>query len=155
MDILIVSALVLLGAFFLVIELLILPGVSIGVLLSIASNVGAGYIAFTRLGVTAGVITIVTMVVLSTIALCFSLRAKTWRRLTLNDKLESSSAKSASIQLSVGDVGESVSRLAPMGRVVINGKNYEAKSVGEYIGEHTPIEVVDFENSNVIVKKVK
>ncbi len=152
MDILIVSALVLLGVLFLTIELLILPGVSIGGLLSVASDIGAAYLAFTRLGVSAGVVTIVAIILLSAIALYFSLRSKTWRRLTLNAKLESSSANTPQVALSVGDVGEAASRLAPMGRVVIKGKSYEAKSSGEYIDARASIEVVDFENSNVVVK---
>jgi membrane-bound ClpP family serine protease len=42
---------------------------------------------------------------------------------------------------------------SPMGKVEIDGKHYEAKSGGEYIDQRTEVEVVGFENSNIIVRK--
>ena len=36
----------------------------------------------------------------------------------------------------------------------IDGKYYEAKSGGEYIDQRTEVEVVGFENSNIIVRKM-
>ncbi len=152
MDILLISALVLLGIIFLVVELLILPGISIGGVLSALSYGGAIYIAYGRLGGFAAVVVAVVIAVLSTIALVVSLRGKTWKRLALNDKLEAASNQAPEAEVKVGDTGEALSRLAPMGRVVINGTNYEAKSSGEYIDAKSRVEVVGFENSNVVVR---
>ena len=55
----------------------------------------------------------------------------------------------------IGDRGVAITRLAPMGKVEINGKTFEAKSVSELIDEHSHVEVTGYENFNVIVKKVK
>ena len=55
--------------------------------------------------------------------------------------------------LHVGDRGTAVSRLAPMGKIEIAGRNYEAKSVDTYIDQRSPVEVVGFENFTVIVRK--
>ena len=41
-----------------------------------------------------------------------------------------------------------------MGKVQIGGKIYEAKSVDVYIDQKQDVEVVGFENFNVIVRKI-
>ena len=147
--------LVLLGVFFLVVELVFLQGVTIGVLLSLASYGSAIYLAFRSNGVMGGVIVIVIILLLSLIATIFSLRAKTWRRLALNDKLEGVSMPSPEHELVVGDKGVSLSRLCPMGKVNFNGKVYEAKSLDAYIDQRSEVVVVGFENFTVLVKIVK
>lgn len=145
--------LVLLGVFFLVAELIFLPGVTLGAILAAASYGVAIYFAFVRLGVIGGVFTIVVVVAASLIAVVVSLRAKTWQRLALKDKVEGTSMGSPAQALKVGDKGVTVSRLSPMGKVNIGGKVYEAKSVDAYIDQRCEVEVVDFENFNVVVKK--
>ena len=145
--------LVLLGVFFLVAELIFLPGVTLGAILAAASYGAAIYFAFVRLGVIGGVLTIVVVVAASLVAVVVSLRAKTWQRLALNDKVEGTSMESPAQELKVGDKGVAVSRLSPMGKVNIGGKVYEAKSIDAYIDQRCEVEVVDFENFNVIVKR--
>ena len=145
--------LVLLGVFFLVAELIFLPGVTLGAILAAASYGAAIYFAFVRLGIIGGVLTIAVVVAAALVAVVMSLRAKTWQRLALNDKVEGTSMDSPAQALKVGDKGVAVSRLSPMGKVKIDGKVYEAKSVDAYIDQRCEVEVVDFENFNVVVKK--
>jgi membrane-bound ClpP family serine protease len=54
-----------------------------------------------------------------------------------------------------GDRGVALGRLAPMGTVVIDGRNYEAKTTGGFVDQHTEVEVIGFENFNIIVRPVK
>jgi membrane-bound ClpP family serine protease len=146
--------LVLLGVFFLVAELIFLPGVTLGAILAAASYGAAIYSAFVRLGVIGGVVTIVAVVAVSLVAVVISLRAKTWQRLALNDKVEGTSMESPSQELNVGDKGVAVSRLSPMGTVVIDGTTYEAKSLDAYIDPRSEVEVIGVENFTVLVKKI-
>ena len=57
-------------------------------------------------------------------------------------------------EVKAGDRGVAVSRLAPMGKVEIGGRIYEAKSTDVYIDQRSTVEVVGFENFNVVVRKV-
>lgn len=57
-------------------------------------------------------------------------------------------------ELTLGAVGTTVSRLSPMGKININGKIYEAKSTDVFIDQREQVEVVGFENFNVIVRKL-
>ena len=149
-----ITFLVLLGVFFLVAELVFLPGLTFALVLSLLSYSAAIYLGFARLGFVGGVITIVIVVAVSLLATVLSLRAKTWQRLALKDKVEGQSMDTPSDNVNVGDKGVCVSRLSPMGKVNIAGKVYEAKSVDAYIDQRSEVEVVGFENFAVIVKKV-
>ena len=147
--------LVLLGLLFLLVELVLLPGVSVGALLTLVCYGSALYLAFSNFGTTAGLIVLAVILLLSLVAIIFSLRAKTWRRLSLNEEVTSSSMPSPADELKIGDQGRALSRLAPMGKVDFGGKIFEAKSLDAYIDARSTVEVVGFENFNVIVKKTE
>lgn len=145
--------LILLGVLFLVAELVFLSGSLVGTILSLICYGGAVWMAFTKFGNTAGIIVIVIIALVSLAATVISLRAKTWQRLSLSQELESSSMEQPETHLKIGEKGVTVSRLSPMGKVEIGGNIYEAKSTDVYIDPKTEIEVIGFENFNVIVKK--
>lgn len=155
MDLFYIVLLVLLGLLFLVAELVLLPGVSVGAVLAMASYGGAIYLAFRNLGTAAGVAVIVVILLLSVAAVVVSLRAKTWQRFSLRQEIRSSSSVLPAEELRVGQRGVTLSRLSPMGKVEIDGKVYEAKSTGAYVDPRQEIEVVGFENFSVIVKTLK
>ena len=136
------------GLLFLVAELVLLPGVSIGAILALVCYGSSIYLAFRDLGPVAGSVVVLVILV--------SLRAKTWQRFSLKQKINSSSMPTLPEQeLSVGDRGTTLSRLSPMGKIEVKGRTYEAKSLGAYVDPRKEIEVVGFENFSVIVKTTK
>ncbi|MBQ9138890.1 MAG: NfeD family protein [Alistipes sp.] len=145
--------LILLGILFLIAELVLLPGVTFGAILAMACYGGAIWYAFDTLGVTAGVVTIVIVAIVSLISIVFSLRAKTWQRFALRQEIDSTSMPKPETELSVGAVGVAVSRLSPMGKVQFGEKVYEAKSADVFIDQREQVVVVGFENFSVIVRK--
>lgn len=148
--------LVLFGLLFLVAELLLLPGVSIGAILALVCYGSSIYLAFRDYGTLAGIVVILVILVLSLVVTVVSLRAKTWQRFSLKQKINSSSMPTTPEQvLSVGDRGTTLSRLSPMGKVKFGGKVYEAKSLDAYVDPKKEVEVVGFENFSVIVKTTK
>lgn len=146
--------LVLLGLFFLVAELVFLPGAALGVILSLASYAAATYFAFVRIGMVGGFITLGIILLLSLIATIISLRAKTWQRFALKNKVEGQSMQTPAEEVKIGDCGVTISRLSPMGKVLIGGKEYEAKSTEAYIDQRTEVTVIGFENFTIIVKSI-
>ncbi len=148
--------LIILGAIFLMAELVLLPGVSIGGILALACDAAATYFAFAWLGTTIGWIVVGVILIVGLLVVILSLRSKTWQKLSLRQEITSSSMDMPQDNnVKIGDRGVAITRLAPMGKVEINGKTFEAKSVSELIDEHSEIEVTGYENFNVIVKKVK
>lgn len=155
MDMFYIILLIVLGLLFLVAELVLLPGVSIGAILSLTCYGASIYLAVRDYGVVGGVVVGAVIAILSLVATLVSLRAKTWQRFSLKQKIESSSMTTPQSDVKVGDLGTTLSRLSPMGKVEIEGRIYEAKSLDAYVDPRHEIEVVGFENFSVIVKPVK
>ena len=145
--------LIVLGLLFLVAELLLFPGLSIGGILALVCYGGAIWYAFDSLSVTAGIWTVVAVLALSLLSLIISLRAKTWQRLALKQEIDSVSMPKPETEVALGTLGVTISRLAPMGKVSINGKTYEAKSTDVFIDQRQYVEVVGYDNFTLIVKK--
>lgn len=151
----VVILLVFFGVLFLFAEIVLLPGISIGGILALVCYGSSIYMAFRDYGPLTGILVTLTILVLSVVATIISLRAKTWQRFSLKQRIESSSMRTPEEDhVRVGDLGVTLSRLSPMGKVEIGGRIYEAKSVDRYVDPRTDIEVVGFENFNVIVRVI-
>ena len=155
MEMFYIVLLVFFGLLFLVAELVLLPGVSIGAVLALVCYGSSVYLAFRDFGPVTGTVVILVILVLSVIATVVSLRAKTWPRFSLKEIRSSSMPVIPAEELQVGDRGVTLSRLSPMGKVEIGGRTYEAKSQGAYVDQQRDVEVVGFENFSVIVKTIK
>ena len=75
--------LIVLGLLFLVAEIVLLPGVSVGALLALVCDGSAIYLAFRYHDTPTGIVVVVLIVILSLVATILSLRAKTWQRFSL------------------------------------------------------------------------
>ncbi|WP_300722478.1 NfeD family protein [uncultured Alistipes sp.] len=156
MELFYIVLLIVLGLLFLVAELVLLPGVSVGALLALVCDGFAIWLGFRDFGTAGGAVVIVAVLVLSLVVTVVSLRAKTWQRFSLRQEIRSSSTPVLpSEELHAGDRGKTLSRLSPMGKVEIGGRIYEAKSLDAYVDPRREVEVVGFENFSVIVKPVK
>ena len=148
--------LIVLGLLFLGAELGLLPGGAIGASRALVFYGSSIYLAVRAYGTVAGVVVILAILLLSLVATIISLRAKTWQRFSLKQRVDSSSMPATPDQeLQVGDRGMTLSRLSPMGTVEVGGKVYEAKSLTAYVDPRREVEVVGFDNFSVIVKTVK
>ncbi|HEX3009719.1 MAG TPA: NfeD family protein [Bacteroidales bacterium] len=147
-----IAALILLGVILFLMEVLVIPGIGfagIGSFVLIAFGV---FLSYQHYGNEIGNYTLFGSLVFFVGMTIYALRAKTWKRLTLESAIDSKVNVLTKEDVNIGDEGIAVSRLAPMGKVQINNKIYEGKSLGEYITENTPIVVLKVNESNVIVK---
>ncbi|MDE7304391.1 MAG: serine protease [Alistipes sp.] len=149
-----IAILIFFGLLFLVAELVLLSGFSVGAVLALVCYGSSIYMAFRDYGPLTGSLVVVAVVLLSLVATVVSLRAKTWQRFSLKQEIRSSSMPRPEEELSTGARGTTLSRLSPMGKVEIDGRVYEAKSLDSYVDPRKEIEVVGFENFSVIVKTI-
>lgn len=56
-------------------------------------------------------------------------------------------------RLKVGDIGNSIGRLAPAGKALFEDEEYEVSSQGEYIDENTEIVIKRIVKNKIIVSK--
>jgi membrane-bound ClpP family serine protease len=156
MSITAIILLILLGIFLFIVEFLLVPGVTIAGIGGAIVMAVAVYMAYTTHGNTVGNYTLVATLVLTVGIGAYVMRAKTWKRLALNKNLEGKVEVGLENDVvKVGDRGESITRMAPVGRVIVNGLIVEGKSQRGFLDQHTPIEVIKVLNTQVIVKSLK
>lgn len=152
----VIIILIVLGILLFVIEFLLVPGVTIAGIGGLILTVFGVYKAFGEYGSTVGVWILIGTLLLSVFVIAMSLRTRTWNRLMLKTNSDGSVDKDLTEeQVKTGDQGSTLTRLAPMGKILVNEIVREAKSVEGYIDEHTDIEVVSVEGTRISVKPIK
>jgi membrane-bound ClpP family serine protease len=147
--------LLLLGDILVLAELLIIPGTIFTGLLGLGSIVGSCYLAYSQIGTTASIVIFIINVVILIICTVLLLRAKTWKKLSLDTKIESTiDNKPQEKGLAVGHQGETITRLAPMGKVEFDGKTIEATSEDGILDPHAKIVISKIEDNKIYVKKL-
>ncbi len=150
-----IVALILVGTLLLVAELVLLPGFTVAGICAFAADAAAVWLGFARYGTSVGLIVLGVVIAISAVATYMSLRARTWQRFSLKDSIDGVSQQlPADDGVKPGDRGTATTRLAPMGKVLIDGKIYEAKSIDAFVDQNTPVEVCEFDNFSIVVKKV-
>lgn len=148
--------LIVLGILLFVIEFLLVPGITVAGVGGLVLTVLGVYKAFNDYGTTAGAWFLIGTILLSILVIAFSLRARTWRKLMLKTNIESTvDTDITDDQIKVGDNGEAITRLAPMGKIKVNNIVREAKSMDGYVDEHSPVMVVSINGSSITVKQIK
>jgi membrane-bound ClpP family serine protease len=149
----IIVFLLLLGIFFLIVELFFIPGITLAGLAALASYAAAIYLAFTQISVLSGTLTLVAAVILSGLAIWLFLRSHALDKMALTTDIDSKIDPLQGLNIAVGDTGHSVSRLAPMGKVKIGDSVVEAKTQGEFIDQNVKIVVREVYTTNLLVEK--
>ncbi|MCL1832732.1 MAG: hypothetical protein FWG45_07500 [Oscillospiraceae bacterium] len=155
MTVALIILLIVIGLALLIVEVVVLPGITVagiaGVLL-IGSSI---FLTYRWFGNTAGTFSLIGTGILFIVFLIYALRAKTWDRLSLHSEIDSRVNVVDTDHIRPGDKGMTVSRLAPMGKILIHDKLMEGKSEFGLIDENREIEVVHVNESNIIVQEIK
>ena len=152
MDIIIVIVLCLIGILLIMVEIFLIPGLTITGIGGAAFSIGGIYYAFRYLGTTAGVITLVSVGLLIGIAFIYLVKSKALDSIALKTDINSTVAAKELTDISEGDTGITISRLNPIGKVRVNNITMEAKTLSEFIDENTAITVIKVFPTQLIVK---
>ena len=144
--------LIAIGVILYIIELLLLPGITIAAVGSFCSLVVGVAWAYVKYGAVTGTLMLGIALVCVLILTALFLRPKTWSRVALKTEITDAVEEPIRSQVAEGAEGIAITRLAPMGKVRINGNIYEAKSLDSYIDPQSDVVVTDYENSNIIVR---
>lgn len=147
-----IISLIIIGLLLLFAEILLIPGVGIAGILGLVSLGGSCFYAFNQMGGTVGTIVTAVNVALVVGLSIYVLRAKTWKRLSLDTNIDSKAV--ADTGLAVGDRGVTVSRLAPMGSVRFDTELVEVKALEGFVDPEVEVEIVLMEDGKIYVKPV-
>ncbi len=155
MTIFAIILLIFLGLLLLLIEFVIIPGVTvagIGGFLLLGASV---YMAFTKYGTGAGFLTLAFVLVASPLLIYFLFKSKMGKKMVLESLVDGKVDSFDTENIRVGDTGKTIGRLAPSGKVRVNNEVVEAQSTGGYIDHNTDIRVLKILTNKIIVEPFK
>ena len=147
-----IISLIIIGLILLLLEIFVLPGFIVGII-GAGLIIGGVVMTFNQYGNTIGILSIFTSIVLFIASFALGLKSKTWKKLMLNTQIDGKAGENPKEQhIKIGDKGITISRLAPMGKVMLNDEFFEAKSSNLFIDQNTEIEVINVIHNQIIVK---
>jgi len=147
-----------LGLVLLLIEIFLIPGFGLtgitGIILifvSIFLTLGGGAKALYSIGIVA-----VILLILFIILLFLFPKIPIWKKLGLKEKLETEKGYTSYTKIDelIGKEGVVITTLRPAGTIEIDGKKYDALSLGEFIEKGEKIKVIKVEGGKIIVEKI-
>ena len=155
MEALIIIALILAGLLLFIVEVFLIPGISIAGIASAICILYANYYAFSALGAEAGFLTLAVSVAGCIGITAWFMHSKTVHKLSLKKSLDYKINPLKGLNIKVGNEGIAVTRLALIGNAEISGHIIEVRSADGLIDEKTPIYVERIVENTVIVRKLK
>lgn len=152
MSLLAIILLILLGLVLLLIEFAVIPGITIAGIGGFLMLIGSVYIAFTEYGTVAGLITLAVVLIAAPLMIYYFFKSKQGKKMILESSISSKVETVNNEKLKIGDIGKSIGRLAPSGKVRVNGEVLEAQSTGSFIDHNTEIKIVKILTNKIIVE---
>ena len=150
-----VVSLIIVGMVLLFAEILLIPGVGIAGILGLLSMGGSCFYAFHEFGhLTGGIVTGVNVILL-VVMVVYVLRAKTWKRMSLETNIDSKAVADDSGIVCIGDVGRTMTRLAPTGSVRFGDNLVEAKAIEGMLDPGVDVEIVMIEDNKIYVRIIE
>lgn len=153
MEIVVVIILLIVGIALMLIELFLIPGLSVAGISSLLFMGGSVYYAYTFIGDTAGHLTLFGSVFFTAVGVWIFIKSKALEKMSLKTSIESKNDPLSGINIHIGDVGVTSSRLAPMGKIKINGQIVEAKAIDDFIDQNTEVVIRQVYSTNVLVER--
>lgn len=154
MDITIVVILLLLGIVFFLLELFLIPGISLAGIAGTLFMGSAIYYAYSQIGSAAGHLTVAGSIVLLAITIWIFVRSKALEKMSLKAEIKGKNDPLENMVINIGDQGVTQSRLAPMGKVKVNGHIVEAKTNDDFIDPGVEVIVLQVFNTNILVERL-
>lgn len=154
MSLAIIISIIVLGLLLLTLEIVALPGGIAGILgfLLIAVGVWQGY---ATQGSTGGTIILCCTLAACIVLLALFLKPRTWNRFSLKEESDSAVNQIDDPNITIGARGNTIARLAPTGKALIDGQLVEVHAVNKFIDPDRPIEVVAIEGYRIDVRETE
>ncbi|MDR3119630.1 MAG: NfeD family protein [Mediterranea sp.] len=155
MDIVIIIILIVAAIVLFLVEVFLIPGISLAGIAAVAALVYANYYAFAYMGSTAGFITLIVSVAACVGSVILFMRSKMLDKISLKQNIDSKVDKEVEQSIRVGEKGVTTTRLALIGYAEIGGKFVEVKSTDGFLDEKTPVVVSRIADGMILVEEDK
>ncbi len=147
-----ILVLIFIGIILILVEFLVLPGTNIAGIIGLLLIIGGIYFSYKDLNTIVAHFILGGTFLFMIAAITFAIRSNTWQKLSLNTSIDSKVENIKKDTVAVGDKGITITRLAPIGKAMVNEIAFEAKSNHKFLDPNTPIEVINIMGNQIIVK---
>ncbi len=154
MSITAIIVLIAIGLLLILIEIFLLPGINVAGIVGVVLVLGGIIFAYRDLQPIYAHVILAGTLVASVGSIIIAMRAGTWKKISLNETIDSKIINVDPNIIKTGDTGKTISRLNPMGKVLINDNEYEAKSGHIFIDPNTQVVVTAVEGNVIVVKPI-
>src|SRR5665647_3067578 len=133
MNVLIILFLIILGIVLLMIEFTILPGITIAGLGGLLLFTYSIYLAFSAYGNLIGFLTLAFILIAAPTIVVLLFKGKSGKKMVLKTVLHGVANEINHEKVNVGDIGVTIGRLAPMGKINVNNEVVEVRSTGTFV----------------------
>lgn len=152
MNLLIILFLIFLGIVLLLIEFTILPGITIAGIGGVLLFAYSIYLAFTSYGNLAGFLTLAFVLIIAPILVVRFFKGKAGKKMVLNTVIDGVANEFDHQKVKIGDIGTTIGRLAPMGKIKVNDEVVEVKSTGSFVDPGVKVKIIQIEKSLITVE---
>lgn len=142
------------GLLLIIAEIVLIPGIFVAGTLGLVAMAGACWMAFENFGADAGYITIAANALAAIACTVLALRSKTWKKLSLHTEIDSrADSTPESKGIATGMEGTTITRLAPMGKVLFGDTAVECSARNGIIDPGCTVEVILIDGNKIFVKQ--
>lgn len=153
-EILAITLLIAIALTLAILEIFFLPGITIAGICSLVFYGGGIYYAYSVFGSNGAVITLLIAAMVTIAVIIGFMRSRSLDKIALHTEIDSVVPSQITADIKVGDVGTTLSRLNPMGKILIGSHTIEAQAENELIDEDTPVRIIRIEPNVVIVSRL-
>lgn len=152
MNILIILLLIFLGIVLLLIEFTILPGITIAGIGGVLLFAYSIYMAFSSYGSLVGFLTLGFVLIAAPTLVVMLFKGKAGKKMVLSTVLTGIANQIDHEKVKIGDIGVTIGRLAPMGKIKVNGEVVEVRSTGTFVDPGEKVRIIQIEKSQITVE---
>lgn len=153
-EILAITLLIAIALTLAILEIFFLPGITIAGICSLVFYGGGIYYAYSVFGNNGAVITLLIAAIVTIAVIIGFMRSRSLDKIALHTEIDSVVPSQIADDIHVGDTGTTLSRLNPMGKIIVGSHTIEAQAENELIDEETPVRIIRIEPTVVIVCKI-
>ena len=134
-------------------EVFFIPGITLFAAIGTMTMIAGVVFSFSNFGVLAGTLTLVGTAVFTFLSIVVGYKTGVFNGLTLRDTVKGKMNEIDTALIKVGDSGIALSKISFIGKGLFNDATYEVQSMGEYIEEGQPIEVIKISMNKIFIKQ--
>ncbi len=152
MSVTLIALIILLGILLILIELLIIPGITVAGVAGVLLIIAGVFFGYKTHGLPAGNYILLSTLGALLLLTVLALKLKTWQRFGLESTIDGKVAGVDIAEIQEGMEGKTVSRLAPIGKARFGNELLEVRSDGGYIDAHSEVVITRISGNKIYVE---